>query len=345
MTRIVAVLGVAALAIGILAGCGQGREEASELQGRVEATASIDREEIAFGDDLTLTVEVRADPAFEIDLPRRTEFDGFRLIDSGSTRSEARGVLTERRWLRLRAEQAGEQTLPALDVRYRPASAGGAKNDASGTTLSGAGGEWETVSTAPISFEVRSLLPAGDEPPAIREIKPLQPIHRPRPWLWISIAIAVVLALGALLAWWWRRRQSAPKSEPKAPPLPAHVVALAALERLAASDPMGDAAVRRFYFALSEVVRVYIEGRFGLNATDLTSEEILRSLHRLELGEANALGLRAFLADTDAVKFAAQRPQRSEIGAILGWARGFVEATRQVEPEPSRGEPDAREAA
>ena len=103
---------------------------------------------------------------------------------------------------------------------------------------------------------------------------------------------------------------------------------------------MGDAAVRRFYFALSEIVRAYVEGRFGLNATDLTTEEILSSLSRLPLDPGHDRGLRAFLADTDRVKFAAHRPERGEITTLLDWARRFVEETRPVEPEAA-----AREAA
>jgi hypothetical protein len=127
--------------------------------------------------------------------------------------------------------------------------------------------------------------------------------------------------------------------------VPAHEVALAALERLGATEPIGDAAVRRYYFALSEIVRAYIEGRFELNATDLTSEEIVSSLGRLELDDVQARGLRAFLAATDAVKFAAHRPQRAEIGALLEWARRFVQATRAVEPAPSAVEPASEAAA
>ena len=85
--------GIVALAVGaiaLLTGCAGSNQEASRLQGRAEATATIDRKDIAFGDALTLTLEVRSDPAFEIELPRTTEVDGFRLIDSGSTRSRDR---------------------------------------------------------------------------------------------------------------------------------------------------------------------------------------------------------------------------------------------------------------
>jgi hypothetical protein len=341
------IVALAVAAIALLAGCAESHEEASRLQSRAEATATVDRKDIAFGDDLTLTLEVRSDPTFEIELPRTSEFDGFRLIDSGSTDSEIDGVLVERRWLRLRAERAGPQTLPALEVRYRPAAAGSKASTTSDATAKDAGADWKTVSTAPISFDVRSLLPAGDQPPQIREIKPLQPIQRARPWLWIAVATALVLVLAAALAYWWRRRRAPEETLPQVPAVPAHEIALAALDRLAASEPIGDAAVRRYYFALSEIIRAYIEGRFGLNATDLTTEEIVASLDRRDvpdLPEAPARGLRAFLSDTDAVKFAAHRPQRAEIGAVLDWARRFVEMTRQIEPAAGTVEA-SREAA
>jgi hypothetical protein len=339
-----------ALALAWLAGCGGAKQVTSPLAGRAEASASFDRADVAFGDDLTLTIEARSDPALEVELPQVRELAGFRVVDSGTARSESEGVLVERRWVRLRADQAGKQELPAFEVRYRPAaktaaSSSGARPSAGGAAPASDAGPWKTTTTAPLHLDVRSLLPAGDQPPAIREIKPLQPIHRRHPWLWIALGIAVVIAAAAALAWWLRRRRSRLAAAPVVPPVPAHVVALAALDRLAATEPVGDAAVRRFYFALSEIVRAYIEGRFGLNATDLTAQEILASMDRLDLSPEWARGLREFLYDTDGVKFAAQRPQRGEVAAILEWSRGFVEATRPREVEPAPAADATQEAA
>jgi hypothetical protein len=333
------------VAIALLVACGDAEEGMGSLAGRAEATASIDAERVAFGDEFTLTVEVRSDPTFEIDVPRVTEIAGFRFLDSGSTRSEEGGAAIERRWLRLRAEQAGKQTLPAFEVRYRPAPAGTVPGAAPPVAGAAAEAPWKTISTTPIELDIQSLLPAGDQPPEIRDIKPLQPIDRPQPWLWIAGAIAVVVAAAAAIAYWLRRRRGPEAEAPPAPPIPAHVVALAALDRLAAEEPVGDAAVRRYYFALSEIVRAYIEGRFGLNATDLTTEEIVRALGQLPLPAERALELRAFLHDTDAVKFASHRPPRPEYASILGWARGFVEATKPVEADPSTAGTAARESA
>ena len=119
--------------------------------------------------------------------------------------------------------------------------------------------------------------------------------------------------------------------------MPAHVLAFEALNHLRGTDFDDAEAVRRFYFQISEVVRAYVEGRFGLKSTDLTTEEILANVASLgELAPDQNRVLRAFLVDTDQVKFAHREPSRGDIEGTYEQALGFVEATRfvaHVDPE------------
>jgi len=73
-----------------------------------------------------------------------------------------------------------------------------------------------------------------------------------------------------------------------------------------------------------------VEGRFALNATDLTTEEIL---DWLGLGEGPREGqagqLKQFLLETDQVKFAHRDPCQQDIENTYERALGFVEATRE----------------
>jgi hypothetical protein len=122
-------------------------------------------------------------------------------------------------------------------------------------------------------------------------------------------------------------------------------LAFAELEALRGTDFDDPVAVRRFHFRISEVVRTYVEGRWSLNATDLTTEEILAALATLsDLAPPEAGRLGEFLQTTDRVKFAEHRPPPSEIEQTWERALAFVEATRpRPEPEPA-AEPE-REAA
>ena len=279
------------------------------------------------GDVINYTVTVDHDPALEIELPEPgAEIAGFRIFDLGRDEpAERGGRRVESRWYKLRADLVGSYVLPPVTVRYRPA---------------GSDEDWQTVETSAIFVEVESVLPADGEASDIRALKPLRRVRRGPPWLWIAGGLAA-LALAAGAAWRWYRRP-----RPAAPPVPPHVLAFGELEALRGSDFDDPAAVRRFHFRISEIVRAYVEGRWGLNATDLTSEEIVPQLAGLaDLPAAEAARLAEFLRATDRVKFAEHRPPPPEIEQTWERALGFVEATRpRPEPETADAEP-AREAA
>ncbi len=321
----------AALALG-LAGCTASDKPAPaaaepEPRAPVEAATAVDRAVATTGDVITYTVTVDHEPDLEVELPEPgAEIAGFRIFDLGRDEpAERRGRRVETRWYKLRADLVGSYVLPPVTVRYRP---------------SGSDQEWQTVETSAIFVEVESVLPADGEAADIRGLKPLRQVRRGPPWLWIAAGL-LALALAAAAAWGWYRRP-----RPAAPLVPPHVVAFGELEALRGTDFDDPAAVRRFHFRISEVVRSYVEGRWGLNATDLTSEEIVSQLGGLtDLPAAEAARLADFLRATDRVKFAEHRPPPSEIEQTWERALGFVEATRpRPEPEATDAEP-AREAA
>jgi hypothetical protein len=84
------VAGVALLAL--VCSCHGESEEAGSLRGRAVAKASVDVEDVAFGDDIIFALEVRSDPVLEVELPHPAELEGFRIVDAGTSRSEQRGV-------------------------------------------------------------------------------------------------------------------------------------------------------------------------------------------------------------------------------------------------------------
>jgi hypothetical protein len=298
----------------------------SEPQPPVEARAAVDRAVATTGDLITYRVTVDYDAAYGVEIPEPgAEIAGFRIIDLGREepqRSEER--IVEERWYRLRADLVGSYVLPPVTVSYRRSVEDGLS--ASESTEQAA---VETVETSAIFVEVESVLPVDGGAEDIRDLKPLRRIGRGPPWVWIGAALGLVLLAAGVVALlrWWRR-------EVVAPQVPPHELAFAALDALRGTDFSDPRAVRRFYFAISEVVRAYVEGRFGLNATDLTTEEILAGLSGLsELdGEASA-SLGRFLLDTDQVKFAHHGPTPAEIEATYEGALSFVETTGPAAPE------------
>lgn len=284
-----------------------------------ELRASVDRTVATTGDLVTYTVEVERDPEVEVELDDPgADIAGFRIVDLGRAPVEslASGRLLERRWYELRADLVGSYVLPELTATY--------------SEPSGPGGDLEA---GEISVEVESVLPEDrSEATDIRDIKPLRRVDTAAAWLlWTGLVLAAA-ALGLVTWWWWRRRRP-DGSAPGVPPVPPYDLAIRELERLRRTDFSDLRELRRYYFAVSSVIRAYVEGRFGLNATDLTTEEILGRLGGLvRLEPPQARRLERFLVATDQVKFAAHLPLPEEIERTYEQALGFVTATRPSEP-------------
>ena len=162
-------------------------------------------------------------------------------------------------------------------------------------------------------------------------MKKLRTVKSPTPWALYGGIAAALLTLLAFLIWRSRRGREAII----VPPAPAHEIAFEALNHLRGTDFSNEEAVRRYYFSLSGVVRSYVENRFGMNATDLTTEELIPIIqHDLPVDSPLKNQLRSFLESTDAIKYAGSAPQEADIERVYEQALSFVEATvPQPEPE------------
>ena len=96
---------------------------------------------------------------------------------------------------------------------------------------------------------------------------------------------------------------------------------------------LGDGYLKLFYLRLSDIVRHYIEDRFGLRAPEQTTDEFLAALADAPQirGDHQQL-LRRFLRQADMVKFAKFMPGADETGGAVEAARRFIEQTIPEDP-------------
>lgn len=120
------------------------------------------------------------------------------------------------------------------------------------------------------------------------------------------------------------------KVEPK---LPAHTVALSEIERIKSDTSWRtSASSKAYYTALTDALRIYMTERFGFNAMEMTSEEILESLLRIKDKES-IKELREILETSDLVKFAKFNPPMNENDRNLLNAIEFINSTKPAEEE------------
>ena len=122
---------------------------------------------------------------------------------------------------------------------------------------------------------VRALATAGGD------LKPLkEPWTAPADYRWIIIAAAIViLAAGAAYFLWKRRKKRVVVKEP-VPELPADFVALRELRRIENLKLLEAGEFKQYYTLITDAIRNYIEKRFGVDALDRTTNEILFDLER-----------------------------------------------------------------
>ncbi|MGN0257876.1 MAG: hypothetical protein ACI4CA_05860 [Bacteroides sp.] len=120
------------------------------------------------------------------------------------------------------------------------------------------------------------------------------------------------------------------KVEPKLPP---HVVAMKEMERIKSEKSWQKGDQKAYYTELTDVLRSYIKERFGFNATEMTSAEILE--HLLECQDKEAVKeLKELFTIADLVKFAKHNPLMNENDANLLCAIDFINETKE-EPDPN----------
>jgi hypothetical protein len=157
-------------------------------------------------------------------------------------------------------------------------------------------------------------------------------------WWWIvgaTLAAIVCMVLARML--FWRTRGAVTE-----PPLPPDAWALRELDRLDAERLPSRGDIDGFFARLSDIVRHYVEQRWGISAPEQTTKEFLRTArHHPELAGSHEHTLGGFLRTADMVKFAAVRPGDPECSSAMDSMRGFVRASAPVAtmtPEQMAGE-------
>lgn len=159
--------------------------------------------------------------------------------------------------------------------------------------------------------------------------------------LWSLLTLAAV----ALLVWFavWRLhkhgRRITDMFKP-APPLPPHVVAISALESLHNQKLWQNNRHKQYYSGLSDILRTYIAGRYGIGAMEMTTDEIVDAIKDIEMPKKNAMDLVAVLRGSDLVKFAKAMPDAAENEEAYQKAYWFVEETKPVEIEVGADDED-----
>jgi hypothetical protein len=191
----------------------------------------------------------------------------------------------------------------------------------------------DTVQTADLPLSVRTIA-VDAEQPELRDIKPVYSV--PLSWktvlkytVFVLLGILIVSVLAYII--WKKSRQEPVIPQKEEPPVPPHITALQKLDKIKAEKLWQKGDVKDFHIRLTDVLREYIEKRFGLNAPEMTSDEIIGEVKYKPAVQPVIAELSQTLRLADLVKFAKTKPlpNENEQSLINGYA--FVEQTKENE--------------
>jgi hypothetical protein len=284
-----------------------------EVQPSIET--SVDRNEITIGDDITYTVTIRYDPSLTIEASTPgMELGQFEIkeVHIGTVERDGDRMVRTDRYI-LSTYFTGDFTIPPLTVRFR--------------TRSGEVGE---AATDAMDIHVRSLTPEESQELTIRDIKPPVLVKGKSRWPIIAVSVSVALLLAVVAVWllFLRRRERVAVS--LEPPLPPHERALVALAALRSHETLlAERRFKEFSTRLSEILRVYIHGRWGVVALDRTSEEIMSELHGGGIASGVCDRFSEVFSACDLMKFAREETDCENAFRLIDLAVRIVEETQK----------------
>lgn len=295
-----------------------------------EVQATLKPDSVMIGDRFTLEVTVRKDMMQMVELP---SFQGGELVPGIEIAGESQldtietdgRIQTLRKKYDLTAFKAGIYQLERFPVLY---------------------GDKNIMDTL---YSVKQMRILVAEPEIATEGGDIKDIKAPEkaPLMVSEISgyiILTILFLCILAALVYTIRKAimkrSGKSEKKATQaaLPPHVRAIHDLEALHNQKLWQSGRHKQYYTRLTDIIRYYLYGRFGLNAMEMTSEEIIDDVRTLPLSDKQRSELGDMLRTADLVKFAKFTPENDCNDKLYYAAYYFVENTKVIPEEPAAEE-------
>ena len=124
------------------------------------------------------------------------------------------------------------------------------------------------------------------------------------PWL---LAV-LLLALAVFGVWYWRKHRKtkvdAEGNIIRGPVIPPYDKAVGDLKRLREEKMWQSGKVKEYFSSLTDIAREYIEGQFGVNAVEMTTDDILEEVKPLHFSQETYSKLKETMEVADLVKFA-----------------------------------------
>lgn len=287
---------------------------------QLKVQSSIDTNKILIGDQINYLIKLYPNDREQVVFPFINDSLGKLLIVSKSQFDtlieNKRKVLIQK--IILTSFDSGNYVIPGLEFGFIE------------------GSDTNYFFTDSYKVEINTI-PVDTTKP-IKDIKPIMDVpFNFMDIFWYIIGFIILLAVGFvtyyLISKWKPKVKEYLSYDPK---IPAHVQALKDLNELERQKLWQKGQIKEYYIRLSDILRLYLERRFGFLALESTTSEIMDYfMHYISSTEITKQ-LREVLELSDLVKFAKFVPIPEDNSKMLDFARNIVQSTIPIENEENQ---------
>ena len=293
----------------------------------IAVKANIDSNNILLGDWIKYNLEVTSQSGVEVLWPYFPDsFAHFIVVERSPVDSvKDKDKILRKQVITLTCFDSGRQVVPPVKISYRNAGSNNIKDIITDTFI-------VNVSYIPAdtSKPIRPIKPPLKIPIAFKEIAP-----------YLTGFLILCAAVFLLIFYLRRLKKNKPLFVREKPKIPAHITALAQLKELENEKLWQKGEVKRYHIRLTDITRLYIEGRYLEPALESTTPEIIEMLRPLLDNNSLLTSLSWFLELSDLVKFAKMQPLPDENEKCLQIAYEFVNSTKASDIQDEKKEVSA----
>ncbi|MBI1227847.1 MAG: hypothetical protein GC192_21620 [Bacteroidetes bacterium] len=282
---------------------------------QVSGKAVVDSASMYVGDQMRMRLELSVSKTVEIkplDLSVVSADSVFEILSESKwdTLSTSVDKLRLQKNLLFIAWDSGYQSIPSIPIAYKY----GGKND---------------------TFYTRKITMKIDFPQVDTTLADIKPILREplkiQDFIWYILGAVALVIIVLLVIFLNKRKVALPPPSVQVAPLLPHELALQQLDSLAQQRLWQKGEVKGYHSALTHIVREYLEKRYGIQALEQTTDEILAQLRQRDFDLSLSKKLGEVLQTADLVKFAKAEPTAEFHEKAMRVAREFILETKPTE--------------
>jgi hypothetical protein len=280
------------------------------LFAQIEISAKLKGEYVnkplTIGDPFEIVLIARYPEGTSISEPFADSLEPFLIVDQKNKLVQEKGYVVNTYTIKLVPFNTGELKLPAFNFLRR-----------TGDTV-------DTLSSEEIQLKVASVMPENMKD--INDIKKAVEYPNFIPLILVGVLVAVALLVYIAYRYIRQLKKNRAMTKPLPPPW---AEALAALDNIPREDWLTKGFFKRYYYAISEILKRYLERRFDFNAAEQTTTEIAAHLKMLKVPQREEFT--GFFTRADMVKYAKYVPPHIEMNSAVDSAKELVSKTRPGE--------------